>query len=415
MLLRRIIIVLIIIFLVLLVFSFIKNFSANNHKLVLWTDIPEFISYVEMFNAEHDSLKIEPVYQRDPARALMRTRNQPDIIVGNYLNSPQVIESFRKVNHLFRQKRIDSNSFYSVLLSRGAKGKSQMVLPVSFNMPALMFQPGEISQTISAFMITHENIIEISRAFNRRVMKDVSAFSPRWNSDMLYYNAVMNNADFRTNETSGISYNMDGLEGSLRVTRAFINEINGGIERDIRFEEKHLYKPAESLIIEQRIFFAYTTLRDFYAIRQHQREKLSFRWLSKENIIPVCDDIVFAGIPRSGSNRKGAEAFLEWFFDHHTQEKIMETKQLRRVRTFGISSGFSSLRTVNEQIFPKHYPLLVGHIPPQNMLAFPAPLPVEWEALKDSVIKRWLYRESGNTHTTSDLEAAIHNWYNFNP
>ncbi|MCL2792532.1 MAG: hypothetical protein FWD87_05505 [Spirochaetaceae bacterium] len=412
MFLHRIIIILIAIIVV--IFSalfFINRFGTNNHKIVLWTDIPEFISYIEMFNSKHDNLKIEPVFQRDPARALIRARRHPDIIIGSYLNSPQVIDNFRRVNHLFRQK-INRNSFYSELLSRGARGRNQLVLPVSFNMPALMFLR---ENNITNFVLTNENIIEMSRAFNAGRRGDISAFSPRWNSDMLFYNAVMNNANFRANEALGISYNIDRIEESLRAVRTFINEINGGIERDIRFEEKHLFKPPEILINEQRIFFAYTTLRDFYAIRQEQRERLNFRWIGKDNMIPVCDDIIFAGIPKTASNRKGAEVFLAWLFDFHTQEKIMEIEQSRRVRTFGIGNGFSSLRAVNEQIFPRHYPRLVGHIPPANMLAFPQPLPVEWEPLKNSVIKRWLYREAGNPRTTSDLEAAIDNWYRFNP
>ena len=391
--------------------SFIKKYGPGSHKVVLWTDNPEFISYVEMFNYEHDKLKIEPVYKKDPAKALIKTKKYPDIVVSSYLNSPQVIDNFKKVNKLFRKKKINKSFFYKDLLLKGAKGMRQMVLPVSFNMPALMFRRGDVSHDISNFVLTSENIAEISKTFNENKKKDTSAFSYRWGSDMLYYNAVMNNADFRANGSRNISYNMNGIEESLKTVRTFINDINGGIEKDKLFEEKHLYKPAENLINEQRIFFAYTDLRDFYAIGQQKRERLNFRWLSKDNKIPVCDDIIYAGIPKSSSNKKGAEIFLIWFFDYKTQENIMEAGKSKRIRSFGISSGFSALRTVNEQIFPKHYPRLVGHIPPQNTLFFPSPLPVEWESIKTDVIKKWLYRESGNPKTIADLDTAIRDWY----
>ncbi|MCL2481140.1 MAG: hypothetical protein FWF38_05470 [Spirochaetaceae bacterium] len=412
--LHRIIIALIVICIIFITLFLIKNYGPGSYKVVLWTDNPEFISYVEMFNSKHDKLKIEPVYKKDPAKALIKTRRYPDIVVSSYLNSPQVIDNFKKINSLFRKDKIDKNSFYKELLSKGVKGGKQLVLPVSFNMPALMFRRGDVSHNISNFVLTYENVIEISKTFNENKKKGISAFSPRWNSNMLYYTAVMSNADFRASGHRSVSYNMNGIEESLKATRAFINDINGGIEKDKLFEEKHLYKPAENLINEQRIFFAYTDLRDFYATGQQKRERLNFRWLSKDNKIPVCDDIIYAGIPKSASNKKGAEIFLIWLFDYHTQENIMEAGKSKRIRSFGISSGFSSLRTVNEQVFPKHYPLLVGHIPPHNMLVFPSSLPVEWEALKASIIKKWLYREAGNTRTTSDLEAAIRDWYKFN-
>ena len=412
--LHRIIIGLLIIFIVFTTLFFIKKYGPASHKAVLWTDNPEFISYVEMFNSAHDKLKIEPVYKKDPAKALIKTRKYPDIVVGSYLNSPQVIDNFKKTNSLFRKNKIDKNSFYKELLSKGTKGGKQLVMPVSFNMPALMFRRGDVSHNISNFMLTYDNVIEISKTFNVNKKKGISAFSPMWNTNMLYYNAVMNNADFKASGNKNISYNINGIEESLKETRTFINDILGGIAKDKLFEEKHLYKPSENLINEQRIFFAYTDLRDFYAIGQQKRERLNFRWLAKNNKIPVCDDIIYAGIPKSASNKKGAETFLIWLFDYSTQENIMEAGKSKRIRSFGISSGFSSMRTVNEQVFPKHYPLLVGHIPPHNMLVFPAPLPVEWEEIKASIIKKWLYREAGNPKTTSDLDAAIRDWYKFN-
>jgi hypothetical protein len=225
----------------------------------------------------------------------------------------------------------------------------------------------------------------------------------------------MNNADFKINNKK-IIYSITAIQESLNTIRTFIKNINGGIEKDKIFEEKHLYKPAENLINEQRIFFAYTDLKDFYAIGLQKRNELNFRWLSsKDNKIPVCDDVVYAAIPKHGSNRRGAETFVTWFFNYNTQESIMESGSEKRIRTFGIANGFSSIRSINEQIFPKHYPLLVGHIPPNDMLNFPSQLPVEWEDLKNNVIKKWLYTESGNESTVSDLDNAINDWYKTHP
>ncbi|MDX9800725.1 MAG: hypothetical protein RBT69_05240 [Spirochaetia bacterium] len=412
---RFIIILIIISFTIISILILYKYQSPEQRKIVLWTDNPELISYVESFNSEHSSVKVEIVYQENPARELMKSKKHPDIIIGTYLNSSQVIDNFRKINHLFKKNRIEKDSFYKQLLQKGSKNGKQLLMPVSFNLPALMFRRGDVSYNISNFVLTNDNIIEISKTFNQEGNKGVSAFSPRWNSTMLYYNAVMSKADFRGNDNKKISWNIEGIEKSLKETRDFINTINGGIAKDIRFEEKYLYKPVENLIAEQRIFFAYTDLKEFYAIAQQKRAGLNFRWLASEDKIPVCDDIIYAGIPRHAANKRGAELFFLWFFDHDTQERIMESGKTKRIRSFGLCSGFSSLKTVNEQVFPKYYPLLVGHIPPQNILSFPSPLPVEWEQLKNEIIKKWLYREAANEKTQSDLESAIKDWYKIHP
>ncbi len=394
---------------------FINLSRPEKNKIVLWTDNPELISYIEMFNSEHDMIKVETVYKQNPSRELMKTKKYPDIVIGSYLNSPQVIDNFSRLNRLFGKNRIDKSSFYKSLLPRGAKSGRQLLLPLSFNLPALMFRRGDVSYNISNFVVTTANIEEISKTFNGNSSKGSLAFSPRWNSDMLYYSAVMNKADFRRNDSKKLSWNMEGIEKSLEQSRAFIRNINGGITRDRLFEEKHLYKPAENLIAEQRIFFAYTDLRDFYAIGQQKRNGLNFRWLANEDKIPVCDDVIYAGIPKHAANRKGAQIFFLWFFDHKKQEAIMESVKTKRIRTFGLCSGFSSIRTVNEQVFPKYYPLLVGHIPPQEILSFPAPLPVEWEQVKNEVIKKWFYKEAGNDKTLTPLESVINDWYNIHP
>ncbi len=412
---RFIIILFIISFTVISSLILYKYQSPEQHKIVLWTDNPELISYVESFNSEHSRIKVEIIYKPNPARELLNSKKHPDIIIGTYLNSSRMIDNFSRINHLFKKNRIDRDSFYKQLLQKGSKNGKQLLLPVSFNLPALMFRRGDVSYNISNFVLTNENIIEISKTFNQDGNKGVSAFSPRWNSSMLYYNAVMNNADFRGNDNKKVTWNKEGIEKSLKQTRDFINTINGGIANDIRFEEKHLYKPAENLIAEQRIFFAYTDLKDFYAIAQQKRAGLNFRWLASEDKIPVCDDIIYAGIPRHASNKNGAGIFFQWFFDHDTQERIMESGKTKRIRSFGLCSGFSSIKSVNEQVFPKYYPLLVGHIPPQNLLSFPSPLPVEWEQLKNEIIKKWLYREAANEKTLTDLDTAVKDWYKIHP
>ena len=130
----------------------------------------------------------------------------------------------------------------------------QVLIPVSFNLPALMFRKGEVSYNISNFVLNEQNLIDISTDFNNK-NSSLIAFSPRWNSDFLVHIAALYGASFMETSSGRLSYNMENIEKSLSFVRNFIKDTNRGIENDIAFEDKYLYKPAENLIHEGKIFF----------------------------------------------------------------------------------------------------------------------------------------------------------------
>ena len=57
--------------------------------------------------------------------------------------------------------------------------------------------------------------------------------------------------------------------------------------------------------------------------------------------------------------------------------------------SFGVAGGFSSLRSVNEEIFPSFFPALVGHAPPAAALVAPPVPPQGWPALVSEVLTPW--------------------------
>lgn len=388
--------------------------SFGKKTFVIWTDQPSIISYIENFNTSQKIIKAELVYKKNPALELSKSKFHPDLIISSSLNSVSVIENFTKTDTIFRKNKISKEIFYTDLLEKGIYNNKQLLIPVSFNLPALMFRKGEVSYNISSFVLDEQNLIDISEDFNSKNEK-LLAFSPRWNKNFLVHIATLYGASFRETETGKLSYDSKSIEESLSFVRNFIETTNKGIENDIAFEDKYLYKPAENLLGEGKIFFAFTNLRKFYAISEKKRVNLNFRWPAKDDYIMADEDIIFAGIPRHAENKRGAINFLEWFFSHETQQILMDSAKKKRIRSFGICMGFSSIKSVNEQIFPKHYPLLVGHIPPEKILQFPGPHPLEWERLKKETVLNWLYREASNEETKTSLKVEVDNWYKLNP
>ena len=381
---------------------------------VIWTDQPAIITYIENFNTSRKSVKAELVYKSNPANEIRKTKTHPDLVISSGLNSVRVVDNFSRTDSLFSKNKISSSIFYRNLLERGTVSGKQVLIPVSFNLPALMFRKGEVSYNISNFVLSEQNLTDISKDFNSK-NSSLIAFSPRWNKNFLVHMAALYGASFRENSEGRLAYNLDNIEKSLSFVRDFIDKTNNGIENDKAFEDKYLYKRAENLLDEGKIFFSFTDLRNFYATSQKERINLNFRWTAKDDFITANEDIIYAGIPKHAENKKGAAEFLEWFFSHDTQQMLMESAKEKRTRSFGICMGFSSIKSVNEQIFPKYYPLLVGHIPPEDILEFPGPHPVEWERIKKEAVLDWLYSESGNKKTKTSFDEVVSNWYKLNP
>jgi hypothetical protein len=170
----------------------------------------------------------------------------------------------------------------------------------------------------------------------------------------------------------------------------WIEQANPGYEQDNQFQRTYLYEPLPKLLDSGRIRFYMADSSSLFRNIENHSEEVDFRWLGAENRIPVDDEVLFFGIPKGSRNRRGARLFLTWMFQPQTQGRLLEINQEKRLDTFGIAGGFSSLRMVNEREFPRVYRQLLGRIPPEQMLLFSKALPVNWGEQKDKIVVPWL-------------------------
>jgi len=130
----------------------------NSNTLVLWTDRPEFAIYAQYFNAVQDRYKVEVRFFDSPAQRLMEEDGHPDIVVASWLNSAQVRPYFRRLDHLFGRDGLSRSSFYQRLLTLGTIDGRQFLLPVSYNIPAMVFSRDFTQCPLSALPIEAERI-----------------------------------------------------------------------------------------------------------------------------------------------------------------------------------------------------------------------------------------------------------------
>ena len=392
--------------------------SGDTGKAILWTDRPEFAFYAEYFNNSQDTYKVEVRHFESPSQKLSESGDYPDIVAASWIKNASTRTLFKPLDKIFSGEGLDRSSFYSRLLSLGSIDGRQYLLPVSFNIPAILFA-GDFSQGPSnPFIIDMEEIKERGAAFNVESggVYSKMGFSISSNDEFLFIAATLFGVGFR--EASPIAWDPQALEQTVTWLRKWIAEANTSIQAEDEFAYKYFYDPPDRLINSGRILYVYMNSADFFTLPEERQVNLDFRWIAANEMIPLDEWSVYYGIHKKTKAGKAAEAFTLWFFKADTQRLLLEAGKTRRLNEtiFGISGGFSAMRPVTEQIFPHFYPGLLGHMPPETYLSPANILPRNWMVVKERIILPYLHERirHANRDEVRSLERRISEWYRVN-
>jgi ABC-type glycerol-3-phosphate transport system substrate-binding protein len=393
--------------------------SCNgNQTAQIWTDHPEFAIYGAYFNTVQSQYKVSVKYYEFPAEELKTSYNTPDIIVGSWLKNASTGTYFRTLDNILNPKKLSRNVFDPRLFEIGRIDKSYYLLPVSYNIPALVFSKDRNNDLSNPFTIDFDEIKNLSKNYNveTRGAYTRMGFSPLWNDNFLFTAAVLSGASFR--EALPLAWDSYALDNSMEFIYNWTHEINTNSQAEEDFTFKYFFEPPEKLIQNGRIFFSYMESRDFFTLNSDSKNNLDFRWIMEKGRVPIAEDLVFMGIPKKAKSQKAARAFILWFFQIENQRLLLEYSRVNRINenVFGICGGFSSLSSVTEQIFPRLYPELLGRMPPAENFIPPSVLPGNWAAIKERVVLPYLHdrtrREKADE--TYPLERRLSDWMRIN-
>jgi len=400
------------------IFLSVLLISCGGNTALIWTDRPEFAFYGEYFNTVQNQYKVTVRYFEYPAAELGRSVSVPDIVVGSWLKNSSTGTNFRSIDNVFGTKKLSRSIFYPSLLAIGRIEKNQYLLPVSFNVPALIFSRGREQELSNQFTIGFDEIKNLSNNFNKETGGAYTqlGFSPLWSNDFLLVTSILFNTSF--NEASPLIWDAGALEQSMDFIYNWTNEINAGNKKEEDFTFKYFYVPAEKLIQSGRILFSYIKSSDLFTLSGDSKNNLDFRWIMDESRIPIIEDIVYLGIPKRGKSQKAARAFVQWFFRVESQKMLLEYSKANRINesVFGISGGFSALNPVTEEIFPQFYPDLLGRMPPSEYLMPPNIIPGNWAVIKERVIIPYIHERarSENADDIYPLDRRLSDWIRMN-
>lgn len=398
-----------------------KNGGGKNNRtvyqqerIVIWTSCREFAQYVELFNRQHKNNSAILVYKENPALSLppAKDENPPDIIVGSWLRTDSPQKTFKSLDYLFDTKKLTSEVFYPQLLNSGKRKKVQYLLPVSFNLPAIIFSTENKELIPDSYVLSLEQIKSTASVFNAKNNKDAYTrigFTPLGNNDFLYLTAKMKGVDFRE-EKGEIAWDGQALNNSVDFLRDWIYSENTSPQVEEDFTFKYLFMPYYRQVSSGRTLYAYTTSESLFKILKEQDLSVDYRWIVEDDSIYIEDSCTMIGIYKKARNQVGATDFISWFFQSENQREILEAKEKMHLETdlFGIAGGFSSLRDVTEHVLPIYYNQLLTNLPPAQMLAIPQQLPARWESYRTLVVEPYI--KSAVTAADGETSPTLHDY-----
>ena len=397
-------------------------FSCKKHVeekiAVIWTNKVEVASYCEEFNTANDKYKVVVEYKENPPDEILKAENMPDMVISSRLKGKDTRTKFKPLNYLLK-KELDRENFYTELLDLGLIDGEQYLLPLSFNLPTVIFSLSNKHLLENNFTISFEEIKKIALSFNSKKGESYTkmCFAPRWEANVLYIAMQGLGVDFEEGKDNFI-WNDEALKRAISYVKNWTKEVNEASYKEDEFKFKYLYDVPYILIDNGFCAFYYMSTDALFSLPKEKLQNIDFRYLEFNDKVPCNDDILYAGICSSAKNKNASEAFITWLYSLETQEKLLRKKLTKNLpsKEFGIAGGFSSLKSITEKVFPQHYPLLLSHLPQNSTLKTPLILPTNWEKLKAEIIFPYLleatvYSEN-KTKDSPSLEKKIKEWEN---
>lgn len=385
---------------------FLSFFSCSSKNIVIWTDNAEVVSIAELFNASEGKTKAVVVYKENLPSSLPPANDEekPDILIGTLLKNSNLKKNFAPLSPVLGRSKVNPANIYSPLLEYGKARSGQYLLPVSFNVPVMLFNEEEAGRIKEGSLLEFAEAGETASGFNEKNNHGIftkMGFAPSWNVEFLYEYVKSHGAAVKEKKNA-VSWKNENLETAVTALKDWTLQKNESTATEQDFAFKYIYMPLQKQIKSNKSLFTYTTSGEFFSLSQEESAGIDFKWLSNESKVYVEDDAVMTGIYKKSHNKNNAYAFITWLLDEKNQKFILERNEKMNLgtKTFGICGGFSSIKSVNERVFPVFYKNLLGNVPEESTIVSPEPLPPRWKSLKERVVIPYLLE-------AADTQAAV--------
>lgn len=391
--------------LALCMFVLLGSCSQSPQSALVWTDIPELVVAAQLFNRENNQFAVDIEYKENAASELIRTNKPPSLIIAKYMLSKPVIRKLEPLDDLFSRYYVDPNDMYSALLDAGKQGIQQMLLPVSFDCMVLVERRSNGSDAGTS-MLDLDAIRDAGDKFTSTEKGALSrmGFSPVWNMEFAETWLLAQDVGFSPNlnwkqtsvpkfgddRTWPLQWNKDRLEQSVLALRSLNSKVNK--EEAESFAFSYFNKPGYQLVLENRVLFWPMKASEFFKLPYSAKSQLRYRYLAANQKLILTEEARYLGVPKDAKGKKAAFAFSKWLLTPENQEKIWKEMETQRLLSdhVGPFDSFSSLKQLNEAIFPRYYPEYAQNKIVAGTMRNPAILPAYWDSFSRDFFRVWL-------------------------
>ncbi len=384
--------------------------NTTSQPLTVWTSEPQIADYFDWYNANVDGSPVEvlPVEPGSAYQRLRRGERSPDLIIDRHMLKADAPTRYASLNEVIENRR---NDFYGPLLAAGRADDTFHLVPLSFDVPAVMFAEAWDPPQDERRLIDLGELREAAGAFNEtadgRPVR--MGYSPIWQESFALATVNAFGSRFRRGPDIMPLWSQDAVEQAVSFMRTWSTETNAGPASERDFQRRYLVAPGNRSVQEGRTGFWYTTAAEFFSMPEQEIATLDVRWLTREGILDVNDYIRWAAIPADSDRVDSARALLRWLLSDQTQLQLIERSFEHRESAFGFAGGFSSIQYVNERYLSETHPELTGRVPGESQLRRPVVEHPLWPSLGHEVIVPWL-RESVQDEQSIPLAERIRNW-----
>jgi len=359
---------------------------------------------VEQYNSGNSEFKVIFQYRENVVSSFKREEQKPDIIIGADLQNSDIKAEMQNLNNLFDMSVPEKENMISSLMKGITVKGEKRLLPLSFSLMSAVFKKDSKRINSRLPSLNLETMRNSSVVFNQE--QKTRGYSPYWDKDLVFTILELFQSDFSSSEKGALLWNQENLDSAVQFMNEW-NELNGGTEEMLSFNQKFLYDNRIKILKEERILFTSMDSAAFMELSDLMSRDLDFLYITR-NFMFQPADIVYGGISKKTSAQGASSDFLSWLIDEETQREIIESSLRSKTGNFAVLGGFSSLNSVNKLILPEYYPRLAGKIPEPQYILPQSEKPVDFESMKETLITEWvLERSEGNSISLSD---ALEKW-----
>ena len=381
--------------------------AEQPRTLRVWSDVPQMAIVAELYNRTQQDVRIELSNYEKPYAAHLDGLDAPDIIISRDLGGARLADHFVSLESLVSD---GDARFYPGLLALGVHDEDQLLIPLSFDAPGIMFPRDAAPRSVDPFAIGDEDLQTYAAVFNESSGDRFRAmgFLPRLDPRFILAQARHNGVALRGEDT--LRWDPVGLRTSMVTIGDWIDRINGSVASEDEYKQRYLHDPVKRLMEDGRILFAFTTVSEFFT--GDDRSWLEFRWYMNDHRIHLWGAPVMAGVTVESSIRQGAISFLRELTSPGPQESVMGESERMSGTGFGFLGGLSSLPEINRGALVDSYRDLEGMIPSSTRWSFGPRLPRDWNSLRDEAVlpvMRRYYVENIDLEET--LQSEVERWF----